>query len=960
MQIISKHGIEIENKKPGGVPHSKHCAKPEQSHLLVIPDMRFNKFCSLYVLLTCLLLFGSLSAQTPFCDVHTDSSFFAQFDQLMAGKPTRSKKRSAPVIEVPLVFHVELQNGNPVISEATINSKLAVVNTYFVSADIRLVNCEPVIYYTETSGPNIKNSVNVNFYASSSGCGVAIGSYIAINVNCNRTMEHILAHEVGHVLGLPHTHGPTNTGTTTELVDGSNCTTNGDRFCDTPADPNLLGLVNGSCMYTGSGTDANGDMYQPDVTNIMSYGRSSCIDKFSQEQLDYMYDVAVALGYACCRVDPPEVSDTSICSGESVTIVATTDIVTATIKWYDQKTGGTPIATGPELTTGPLYNSRSYYVETEDSCTSDRIRVLVTIRPDGGLQLIDAGIFADLDTSSQGSGPYNLTILGDTALIFNTSNNYIYFTNTEMDTVELLADTFGNDPDTYLSDFEVLGDQVIIALNNFNTGPSLWSLDLHNGSVQTLHQFGSGYGYSNYWLTRVDDIVFAQLNNESSDPNGVAELWKTNGTAAGTELVKDLAPSFPFGNFGFTPFNGQLIFVASTLDYGEELWISDGTSANTMMVKDLNPGPDGSQIGSMIESEGLLYFSAFDSTYGSELWVSDGTPGRTEILADINPGMGGSSIYSLVSLNGSLYFTADDGTHGSEPFKSDGTPEGTQLLEDIRGDGGSSPSYFTLYNGGVYFLAYGPGFDGELYRENLSQPGTVERVKDINPTGSSGLSELHIHDELLFFRATNGTHGSELWQSDGTGPGTQLVIDINPGNASASPGSLTTLGDRLFFTANDGTGTELWSLNIPQYATCYDESLTIVSGSSVQDIRWYDASEEGNLLHQGASFTLENITQNQMIYGELSDGTCTSIRYPVPVTISPECPCIDISPLTIDETFGSDDNFILHGSGDLITPSLFLPGADMSFKAATTVSLTAGFEVQSGAQFQVQIAPCQE
>lgn len=922
--------------------------------------MRFNRIYSLHALFSCLLLTGQLSAQTPFCDVNTDSSFFAKFDQLIADRPARLNKRSTTVIDVPLVFHVELENGNPVISEGTINNKLAVVNTYFVSADIRLVNCEPVIYYAETSGPNIKNSVNVNFYASSSGCGVAIGSYVAINVNCNRTLEHILAHEVGHVLGLPHTHGPTNTGTTTELVDGSNCATHGDRFCDTPADPNLLGLVNGSCSYTGTGTDANGDMYQPDVTNIMSYGRSSCIDKFSQEQLDHMYDVAVALGYSCCRVDPPAVSDTSICSGESVTIMATTDIVTATIKWYDQKTGGTPIATGPELNTGPLYNSRSYYVETEDSCTSDRIRVLVTIRPDGGLQLIDAGIYADLDTNSQGSGPYNLTILGDSALIFNTPNNYIYFTHTEMDTVELLTDNFGNDPNTYLSDVEVLGDQLIIALNNFDTGPSLWSLDLHNGIVQSLQLFGSGYGYSNYWLTRVDDIVFAQLNNESSDPNGVAELWKTNGTAAGTEIVKNLAPSSPFGNFGFTPFSGQLVFVASSVEHGEELWISDGTSANTMMLKDVNPGPDGSQIGSIIESEGLLYFAAFDSTYGTELWVSDGTAGRTEMLADVNPGVGSSSIYNLVSLNGSLYFTADDGIHGSEPFKSDGTPEGTQLLADIRDDGGSSPSYFTWYQDGVYFLAYGPGFDGELYRENLAQPGTVERVKDINPTGSSGLSELHIHDNLLFFRASNGTDGSELWQSDGTGPGTQMVIDINTGSASGYPGYLTTLGDRLFFTANDGTGTELWSLNVPRYETCYGQEVTIVSSSLVQDIRWYDAAEDGNLLHQGSSITLENITENEMIYGELSDGTCTSIRYPVPVTISPQCPCIDTSPLTIDETFEADDNFILHGVGDLITPSLLLPGADMTFKAALTVSLSPGFEVQSGAQFQLEITPCEE
>ena len=61
-----------------------------------------------------------------------------------------------------------------------------------------------------------------------------------------------LPHEVGHFYGLPHTHDQGN-----ELVNGSNCATAGDNFCDTPADPNLSGVVNSSCVYTGTATDAN-------------------------------------------------------------------------------------------------------------------------------------------------------------------------------------------------------------------------------------------------------------------------------------------------------------------------------------------------------------------------------------------------------------------------------------------------------------------------------------------------------------------------------------------------------------------------------------------------------------------------------------------------------------------------------------------------------------------------------
>ena len=64
-----------------------------------------------------------------------------------------------------------------------------------------------------------------------------------------------IIHEFGHYFSLFHTHGPTNSAITTELVDGSNCTTSGDELCDTPADPNLSGNVT-NCLYTGGLFDA--------------------------------------------------------------------------------------------------------------------------------------------------------------------------------------------------------------------------------------------------------------------------------------------------------------------------------------------------------------------------------------------------------------------------------------------------------------------------------------------------------------------------------------------------------------------------------------------------------------------------------------------------------------------------------------------------------------------------------
>ena len=71
------------------------------------------------------------------------------------------------------------------------------------------------------------------------------------------------------------------------------------------------------------------------------------------------------------------------------------------------------------------------------------------------------------------------------------------------------------------------------------------------------------------------------------------ELWRTDGTAAGTVIVKDVMPgngsSYPDQ---MTAMNDILYFVdadgvTGTEQSGAELWRSDGTTAGTYVVKDL-------------------------------------------------------------------------------------------------------------------------------------------------------------------------------------------------------------------------------------------------------------------------------------------------------------------------------------------------------------------------------------
>jgi ELWxxDGT repeat protein len=157
-----------------------------------------------------------------------------------------------------------------------------------------------------------------------------------------------------------------------------------------------------------------------------------------------------------------------------------------------------------------------------------------------------------------------------------------------------------------------------------------------------------------------------------------------------------------------TNVNGTLFFSNFESTHGQELWESNGTTAGTFMVKDINPGKSGSFPKALTNVKGTLFFHADDGTHGSELWKSDGTDAGTSLVDDINPGKSGSSFSFSpdANVNGTLFFLASDGTHGEELWTSNGTTAGTFLVADINpGPTGSYPALLTNVNGALFFSA---------------------------------------------------------------------------------------------------------------------------------------------------------------------------------------------------------------------------------------------------------------
>jgi ELWxxDGT repeat protein len=321
--------------------------------------------------------------------------------------------------------------------------------------------------------------------------------------------------------------------------------------------------------------------------------------------------------------------------------------------------------------------------------------------------------------------------------------------------------------------------------------------------VKDINQQGPGSGVSSPLV--VNNTLFFAANNHHSG----YELWKSDGTVAGTQLVKDIWPgaasSYPSS---LTNVNGTLYFTADGGN-GVELWKSDGSAAGTQLVKDIQPGGPSSYPSSLTNVNGTLYFAATDGSNGWELWKSNGTPAGTVLVKDIAPGGLDALPASLVNINGVLYFTADDGVTGREVWKSDGTAAGTSLLKDIAASNVTwTAESLTNMNGVLFFMA-----NGGLWKSDGTTANTV-LVKEV-PPGCPAIIEsvypaLTPINGTLFFVTSAGSTGCELWKSDGTMAGTGLVKDLVSGASGSFPAHLVNVNGTLYFAAQAGAGRGLW------------------------------------------------------------------------------------------------------------------------------------------------------
>ena len=230
-------------------------------------------------------------------------------------------KTSTALTDVPAKLHIVTDDGGDTsITVDEIFSEIDEANEWLANSFLRINVCDDINYINssflydfdmaeempylyENHQQDILNIYFVESITSGSGSGICGYTYMPGNPNqyydvivmdnqcTNSSVNQTLAHEFGHHFNLIHTHGPENGVLTDELVTGTNCSSAGDRVCDTPADPQLSSsnVSNVNCLYSGTAMDEYGFLFQPDPSNIMSYAPQVCRDNFTIEQYARMY-----------------------------------------------------------------------------------------------------------------------------------------------------------------------------------------------------------------------------------------------------------------------------------------------------------------------------------------------------------------------------------------------------------------------------------------------------------------------------------------------------------------------------------------------------------------------------------------------------------------------------------------------------------------------------------------------
>ncbi len=216
-----------------------------------------------------------------------------------------------------------------------------------------------------------------------------------------------------------------------------------------------------------------------------------------------------------------------------------------------------------------------------------------------------------------------------------------------------------------------------------NEGYELWVTDGTTAGTNMITDFSPGWKDGIYipyqFIIEYDNHLYYNGSNVARG------LCVTDGTAAGTKKLHEISTT-PLGLVVLrypTIYMGKLYFMTETHVDGD-LWVTDGTQAGTHVVKDIQP--DTSYPTHMTVFKDKMYFAAYPSAGNYQLFRSDGTEPGTNMIqpasTNNNPLTGYMYFNGFIEFKGKLYFRANYTSTGDELWSIDDTTTSITSIQD--------------------------------------------------------------------------------------------------------------------------------------------------------------------------------------------------------------------------------------------------------------------------------------
>ena len=294
-------------------------------------------------------------------------------------------------------------------------------------------------------------------------------------------------------------------------------------------------------------------------------------------------------------------------------------------------------------------------------------------------------------------------------------------------------------------------------------------------------------------------------------PENEPDLWVTDGTTIGT--VKIGSGSLIKAPYVMSQLGNKVIFYGNDFAHGSELWISDGTLAGTHLLKDIATGRANSMTDYSYSEFVILndkaYFIVTDNTGKLNIWRTDGTEAGTELFQNIGGNTYNNIISKLKVVGGSLYYaiTTISGSTVNKLWKTDGTIVGTILLKSITSSTNGTVFSMTVTDNKLFFVTFVGSSNLQLWSTDGTTAGTIPLIVFVSDIFFKEPVLSVTNNKVIFNGYANSKDG--IWSSDGTVAGTLLIKNKIP-NSSYSDGIVYN-GKFYFWGPDSDSKYKLWS-----------------------------------------------------------------------------------------------------------------------------------------------------